>query len=260
MTGFHLDARVLAAYVDGGLDDADAWSVEAHLDRCARCRAGIVLDEPTERLVEAAAVALVRRLPSPGRARAASAWRRFRVLLSAAPAARGAWLMAVAVAGLTSLGVSVGPATLPPWLLLLVAPALPVVGTALSYGPRTDPLHELVAGTPHGGLRIVLWRTLAVLAVTAPVAVLAGTVTGLGPPAVWPLMCLALTALTLALGSLIEPATAAGVVLGAWALVVLAPFGAWAVVVDSGPVWLGVTTAALAVLYVRREQVGRRAA
>ncbi|BCJ56907.1 zf-HC2 domain-containing protein [Micromonospora endophytica] len=260
MTEFHLDARVLAAYADGGLHDADAWSVEAHLDSCASCRAGIVLDEPTARLVEAAAVALGRRLPPPGRARPASAWRRVRVLLTAAPAARGAWLMAVVVAGLTALGGSVGQATLPPWLLLLVAPTLPVVGTALSYGPRTDPLHELVAGTPHGGLRLVLWRTLAVLTATAPVAVLAGAAAGLGTPAVWPLICLALTALTLALGSMIEPATAAGVVLGVWALVVVAPFGAWTLVLGSGPMWWGVTAAAVAVLYVRREQVGRRAA
>ena len=260
MTAFHLDARTLAAYVDDALDDVDAWAVETHLDRCATCRARLTLDDPPRRLVEAAAVAWAAPLPPPGRVRPATRWRRIRVLVGAGPAARSAWLVAVALTGLAALGLAVSPVMLPPWLLLLAAPMLPAVGTALSYGSWSDPLHEMVASTPQGGLQIILWRTLAVLAVTAPVTLLAGAVTGVGTPMVWPLAGLALAALTLALGSLIEPGQAAAVVAGAWAAIVLAPIGEWAVLVQAGPVWLAVTAAAVLVVWTRRDRVGRRTA
>lgn len=261
MTGFHVDAAVLAAYGEGRLADVDAWSVEAHLDRCVVCRTSIASDVSTASVVEAVAVSLGGRLPRQGRVRRATGWRRVRVLAGAGPAARAAWLLSVAVTGVLTAGLAVSPTVVPPWLLLLIAPALPAVGTALSYGPRTDPLHELVAGTPQGGLRIVLWRTLTVLAVAAPVAVLAGAVTGIGTPGLWLLPCVALTVLTLALGSLIEPAYAALVVAGAWAVVVLAPpVDGLAVLVSSPPGWLGVTAAAAVVVYARRERVGRQPA
>ncbi|WP_435124052.1 zf-HC2 domain-containing protein [Micromonospora tulbaghiae] len=260
MTGFHLDARVLAAYIEDRLAEVDAWSVEAHLDRCGACRSGIALDAPAAGLVQAVGVAFGSRLPAQGRVRRATRWRRIRVLVGAGPAARGAWLLAVAVTGLLAAAVAVVPAAVPPWLLLLIAPALPVLGTAASYGPQTDPLHELVAGTPHGGLRIILWRTLAVLAVTAPVAVLAGAAAGTGTPGMWLLPCVGLTALTLAFGSLVEPAHAALLVAGLWTVVVLAPMRGVAVVVSSGPAWLVVTAVAGALMYARREHVGRRAA
>lgn len=85
--------------------------------------------------------------------------------------------------------------------------------------------------------------------------------TGIGTPGVWLLLCVALTALTLALGSLIEPAYAALVVAGAWTVVVLAPpVGGLSVVVSSGRAWLGVTAVAAVVVYVRRERVGRQTA
>ncbi|MFI7659697.1 zf-HC2 domain-containing protein [Micromonospora parva] len=261
MTGFHVDAGVLAAYVEGCLADVDAWSVEAHLDRCSACRASISLDASVARVVEAVAVSLGDRLSGQGRVRRATGWRRVRVLVGAGPAARAAWLLSVAVTGVLAAGLAVSPTVVPPWLLLLIAPALPVAGTALSYGPRTDPLHELIAGTPQGGLRIVLWRTLAVLTVAGPVAILAGAMTGIGTPGWWLLACVALTVLTLAFGSLISPAYAALVVAGAWAVMVLTPLvGGLAVVVSNGPGWLGVTAVAAVVVYVRRNRVGRQLA
>ncbi|MFD0785520.1 zf-HC2 domain-containing protein, partial [Micromonospora azadirachtae] len=67
MTAFHVDARVLTAYAEGGLADNDAWSVEAHLDRCAACRTSIAPDASTALVVEAVAVSLGGRLPTQGR-------------------------------------------------------------------------------------------------------------------------------------------------------------------------------------------------
>ncbi|MER7333484.1 MULTISPECIES: hypothetical protein [unclassified Micromonospora] len=165
--------------------------MEAHLDRCGACRTSIARYASTALVVEAVAVTLGNRLPAQGRVRRATGWRRVRVLVGAGPAARAAWLLSVAVTGVLTAGLAVSPTVVPPWLLLLIAPALPVAGTALSYGPRTDPLHDLIAGTPQGGLRIVLWRTLAVLVVAAPVAVLAGAVTDIGTPVLWLLPCVA---------------------------------------------------------------------
>ncbi|MFI7079618.1 zf-HC2 domain-containing protein [Micromonospora sp. NPDC049903] len=261
MNDFHPEAEVLAAYAEDRLADVDAWSVEAHLDRCEACRRSITPDATTARIVEAVAMSLTHRPSAPGRVRRGSRWRRVRVLAGAGPAARTAWLLSVAVTGALATGTAVSSMMVPSWLLLLIAPVLPAVGTALSYGPRTDPLHELIAGTPQGGLRIVLWRTLTVLAVAAPVAVLAGTVTQIGAPVTWLLACVALTVTTLALGSLIEPTYAALVVAGGWAAVVLAPtVGDLSVVSARGPVWLGVTAVAAVVVYVRRDQVGRQPA
>lgn len=260
MTGEHVSAQVLAAYAEEQLTDGDAESVEAHLDSCDACRASLPPSEAVQRVVASVALALDGLLSTPGRLRPGTGWRRVRVLVGAAPAVRAAWLLSVLVTGLLILGLAVSPRSLPPWVLLLIAPALPVVGTALSYGPRTDPLHEVVAGTPQGGLRIVLWRTLAVLTVATPVAVLAAVVTGISTPLMWALPGAALTAGTLALGSLIEPTYAAAVVAGVWAVVVLAPpVGGLAVVAASAPVWLAVTGVAVVVLYARRDRVGRQA-
>ncbi|MFG3710402.1 anti-sigma factor [Micromonospora sp. NPDC047730] len=235
--------------------------MEAHLDRCGACRTSIARYASTALVVEAVAVTLGNRLPAQGRVRRATEVAAGQGVGGCGTCGAGG---VVAVGGRhrgAHRRVGGQPDGVPPWLLLLIAPALPVAGTALSYGPRTDPLHDLIAGTPQGGLRIVLWRTLAVLVVPAPVAVLAGAVTDIGTPALWLLPCVALTVLTLALGSLIEPAYAALVVAGVWAVVVLAPpVGGLGVVVSSGPGWLGVTVVAAAVVYVRRERVGREPA
>ncbi|MGW2119221.1 zf-HC2 domain-containing protein, partial [Streptomyces zhihengii] len=90
-------------------------------------------------------------------------------------------------------------------LLLLVAPLLPLAGVGLSYGRYADPLHELVASTPSGGLRLLLVRTAAVLLVSLPLLTAAGAVLppGAGGPgaAAWLLPGLALTSAALAIGS-----------------------------------------------------------
>ncbi|MEV7227330.1 anti-sigma factor [Polymorphospora sp. NPDC051019] len=245
MSGFHLDDAVLRAYARERLADTDAWSVEAHLDRCATCRSRLPFDVP-------AAADLLAVLPDQGRVRPGTRWRRSMMLLNAAPAARVAWFVSVAATLGLAVGAAFDPLLIRPWLLLLIAPVLPVLGVAASYGPHTDPLHEMVAASPYGGLRIVLWRTLSVLAVTVPVAVVAGAASGIGVPAMWLLPCLALTGLALGLGSLIAPVRAATLVAGGWALLVLAASGpAWLVVPAAGPPWLAVLAAATGLFLVR---------
>jgi hypothetical protein len=116
-------------------------------------------------------------------------------------------------------------------LLLALAPVVPVAGVALSYGPHADPLHEIVATSPSGGLRLVLMRTAAVLAVSVPLLTVAGLLLPATDPrlpqaptaAAWLLPGLALTLATLALSGYVGCRTASAVVGCGWLLALAAP-------------------------------------
>ncbi|MEV6399885.1 zf-HC2 domain-containing protein [Streptomyces sp. NPDC051907] len=163
--------------------------------------------------------------------RPARAGRRLRlghVLWAVGPALRGAWLAALLLVALGALFLAYGAgfsAARP--LLLAVSPVVPLLGVALSYGPHADPLHEIAAATPSGGLRLLLTRTAAVLAVSVPLLTAVGA---LLPPAAdapsaaaWLLPGLALTLGALALGSYIGCLRAAGGLAACWLGVVVAP-------------------------------------
>ncbi|MFD5267441.1 zf-HC2 domain-containing protein [Streptomyces sp. NPDC058335] len=150
-----------------------------------------------------------------------------RVLWAAGPAVRGAWSVAVLVValGAVALGYGAGVAGARP-LLLALAPAVPVLGVALSYGPHADPVHEIAAASPAGGLRLLLTRTVAVLLVSLPLLTLAGLLLpGSGAPgaAAWLLPGLALTLASLALAGYVGPRAGAAVTGGGWLCAVLAP-------------------------------------
>ncbi|MFF9085490.1 zf-HC2 domain-containing protein [Streptomyces sp. NPDC014991] len=167
-------------------------------------------------------------LPWVGRASGRTGPSRFvRLLWAAGPAVRGAWLPAVVGVAVAALALSYG-AGFPGAraLLLAVAPLVPVAGVALSYGPHADPLHEVAAATPGGGLRLALTRTVAVLAVSLPPLTLAGLLLpASGAPAAvaWLLPGLALALATLALASFTGCRAAAGVTGGGWLFAVLSP-------------------------------------
>ncbi|MCF4138345.1 hypothetical protein L1856_18945 [Streptomyces sp. Tue 6430] len=111
-------------------------------------------------------------------------------------------------------------------LLLALAPVVPVLGVALSYGPHADPVHEIAAASPAGGLRLLLTRTAAVLLVSLPLLTLAGLLLpGSGAPgaAAWLLPGLALTLASLALAGYAGSRTGAAVTGGGWLCAVLAP-------------------------------------
>lgn len=115
-------------------------------------------------------------------------------------------------------------------LLLVTAPVLPLAGVALSYGRHADPLYEIATATPSGGLRLLLTRAAAVLAVSVPALTLAGAVlpVAAGGPgaAAWLLPGLALTLGALALGSFVGSRRGAAAVGGAWLAFVVAPAAA----------------------------------
>ena len=84
-------------------------------------------------------------------------------LLATTPALRLAWLAAVVfvAAFAVAAGRMEGDG---PWLLLVIAPLLPVAGVATAYGPALDPTYEIGVAAPLSGLRLTLLRTLAVIA------------------------------------------------------------------------------------------------
>lgn len=81
---YHVSDADLAAYAADELDDTTAWSVEAHLDRCGRCRPRVVPAGVAAAIVEAARIP-AGSLPGQGAVRTATHRRRFRLLAGAGP-------------------------------------------------------------------------------------------------------------------------------------------------------------------------------
>lgn len=248
----HPSGRLLHRYSLGQDIPADQlWAVESHLESCGPCR-GRLAPEPIAEAVWAGLEPLLDATPQMPRTRA---WRRVHAWIS--PAA-GPWLAMIllvtaAAVALDRAGVVVGDRVS---LVVLVAPVLPVLGVAASWGRSLDPAHELTAATPRAGLPLVFRRTAAVLAVTVPGLAAAGLLTGIGVVR-WLLPCLAFTVGTLALGTVIGVTRAAVVLVAAWAVVIVAPtvaFSRTAVAFDQAatPVWAGLLVAGLVVTAARR--------
>ncbi|MFC5203374.1 MULTISPECIES: zf-HC2 domain-containing protein [Streptomyces] len=253
MTGWHAADDLVARYTDGSLPEPDAWSLEKHLESCGSCAARASRAARTGAagpVLAQVRVAVLDSVPHPVRAplaapspptsptptaprcARAAGGRLGRVVWAAGPALRGAWtgaLLLVAV-GALALAYGGGFAGARP-LLLAVAPVVPVAGVALSYGRHADPLYELVAASPSGGLRLLLTRTAAVLAVSVPLLTAVGLLLPAAGPrlpqvpmaAAWLLPGLALTLATLALSGYTGCRTGSAVVGGGWLLALTAP-------------------------------------
>lgn len=287
--GWHVPAQVLAAYAAEDVPEADAWSAEAHLARCARCRtdlAALVDASPLHRGLlsarsavmaqvggrvggnvaargpVAAALAGVTDPVTAGASGSPAPWVRPALVL------RGPWMAAVAVAVLVAAAAELagtlwhGPLPSPPPVLLL-GPLVPLAGVGLCYRATDRGWAEAALATPSAGLRLVLWRTLAVLAIAIPITVLAALVGGQAGPMLWLLPALGLATASLALGSRIELGRATAVVAAAWTLAVVVPSLAARSLpapVFSGAaqmIWAAVAVGLLAVTALRRASFAR---
>ncbi|MCX4532661.1 hypothetical protein OHA79_30880 [Streptomyces sp. NBC_00841] len=260
MTDWHVGEEPARRYASGTAAETDAWSLEKHIEVCGGCAARVsaavrgqgaaaaVVDDVRAAVLAAAAggtepvrSAAVR---GPTRVPASvppSAPRHHRVpllspvLRAAGPALRGPWLVAVLLVAAAAVALAYGArngtgaeAGLPARpLLLLIAPVLPLAGVGVSYGRRADPVYELAASTPSGGLRLLLIRTGAVLGVSVPLLTAAGAVlpASAGAPGAvaWLVPAVAMTLAALALGSYTGCRTGASSVTAAWALAVVVP-------------------------------------
>lgn len=261
-TTWHADDDLLVAYVDGTLGAMEALSVEQHLQRCGACRLAIrshVDPRPLALVWDAVRDEIDRpRLPAALRlARRFGLGEPTSLLLAATASLRTSWL----VSGLLALGFAtlaalvVGPDGIAPFLL--VAPLVPVLGVAATYGGRSDSLETLIATSPYGRTRLVLVRTLAVLVTVLPFTFLLGLALP-GPgwmAAAWLGPALALVPITLAVSSVAGPRTGAATVALAWSAVVVFPSrqlpSTWPVESTQQLVYLVLAVAATTYLVVR---------
>ncbi len=227
----HIDERLLVGYCELSVTAATAAAIEAHLMSCAGCRAELAdvatladgelvnqqsvwdgvldrVDRPTRSITERVIGVMPVR---PDTAK----------LLATTPALRLAWLAAVVFVAAFAVAAARVEGD-GPWLLLVMAPLLPIAGVATAYGPALDPTYEIGVAAPLSGLRLILLRTLAVIATTIPLLVVAALVAPGGGWVVfgWLLPSFALVAIALALSTAISPERA-GVVVGVGWLVAL---------------------------------------
>ncbi|MBT3166532.1 zf-HC2 domain-containing protein [Streptomyces sp. Vc74B-19] len=226
---WHVPEDDLRAYARAELEPPALWSADTHLTACAHCRAvlaalgdPVALDTGWERL-DAELDA-----PRPGllealllRIGVADHTAR---LLVATPALRRSWLGAVAAVLVLTVAVTVGNAgggrvT----LFLALAPLLPLVGVALSYGPAVDPTYEMAVVAPMHGFRLLMIRTVAVLSAGLGLNGLATlALPGYGLLALsWLLPALALITTALALSARLGPVLAPSLVGGGWIALLL---------------------------------------
>jgi hypothetical protein len=221
MTGWHLDDDTLRRYVERTDSMAEGASVEQHLLSCAQCRARVnatvdVIDlaavwDRTQDTIEVPRPSGFERL-----LRVAGLPAHEARLVAVASAFRGVWLVGVAaVLAFAAFAGAVGHAG-GLWVFLAVAPIVPCLVVASSYDPWMDPALEPELVTPYPALRLVLLRTIAVLAVALPAVLLFGLVIPGDAPFGWLLPAVGFVAVVLAASTWVSPLRAAIAVSSAW--------------------------------------------
>ncbi len=250
----HASADLLASYAVGTVAPIAVWSVEAHLNGCARCRSALSRHADQGRLARNRSVLLTRTaLSDDGPVRRLV--RRCGIpdslldLLAATPSLRLSWLLSVIgvlavvtaeaaavrlrwipgagragpAGALSSRLLATSPGPLNPEVLatfLLVGPLLVLAGVAAAFLPPLDPAYRLAVAAPMSGVRLLLVRTVcALIAALVPVACAALVVPGPGwLPVALLLPSLALCAFALAAATIVDPRAAVAAAGGLWAL------------------------------------------
>ncbi len=220
---WHVHEDTIEAYILGRIDDASAFSLEAHLLACASCRAAIStrvevegqariwseiresIDRPRVGMIERALI----RLGVPAHTAR---------LLVVTPSLRSAWLLGIA-ACLAFAAIVSSAAVETPLPFLMLAPLIPLAGVAAAFGRPVDPAWEIGVASPTGAFRLMLIRAAGVLATSAALAGLA-TIASPAPgwsAAGWLVPSLALTVLTLVLSTVTASVVNAATIVGiAW--------------------------------------------
>jgi hypothetical protein len=225
MTGWHLDDAMLRRYVERTDSLAEGASVEQHLLACGQCRARVnaavdVIDlaavwDRTRDAVEVPRPSVFERL-----LRAAGLPAHEARLVAVASAFRGVWLVGVAaVLAFAAFAAAVGHDR-GLWLFLAVAPVVPCLVVASSYDRWLDPALEPELVTPYPALRLILLRTIAVLALALPAVLLLGLVIPDEAPFAWLLPAVGFVAVVLAASTWVSPLRAAIAVSSVWLAVV----------------------------------------
>ena len=230
MTGWHLDDDVLRRYVERTDSPAEGASAEQHLLSCEQCRARVNAAASFIELsvIDLAAVWVrtrdIAEVPRPSLFE-----RLLRVtglpahearLVAVASAFRGVWLAGVAaILAFAALAAAVGHGH-GLWVFLAVAPIVPCLVVASSYDPWLDPALEPELVTPYPALRLILLRTIAVLALALPVVLLLGLFIPGEAPFAWLLPAVGFVAVVLAASTWVSPLRSAIAVSSAWLAVI----------------------------------------
>ena len=264
---WHADDDLLAAYVAGRTRPPVTASIEMHLLHCEACRAGVtplVDPGPLAGVWDRVADELTTPKPTVVERTAARLGlsERDALIVAAAPAIRGAWLLGLLLCLLFAvLGVVQG-APNGSLLFLAVTPLVPVAAVGFAYGQDVDPMWDTTLAAPYAPLRLLLLRSVSVVVVALPLALAAGPLLP-GPPWVavaWLVPGLACAALTLALSTWVTVSRAAGAVSGCWiagVIVAAGPVRDVLLVVAAPllPAYLVVTVLASAVFWMRSDRL-----
>ena len=226
MTAWHLDDDALRRYVERTDSLAEGASAEQHLLACEPCRERVtVAASVIERsVIDFAAVWDRTRdaveVPRPSVfervLRGAGLPAHEARLVAVASAFRGVWLTGVAaVLAFAAFAAAVGHAR-GEWLFLAVAPIVPCLVVAAGYDPRMDPALEPELVTPYPALRLILLRTIAVLALALPAVLLFGLVVPGETAFAWLLPAVGFVAVVLAASTWVSPLRAAIAISVAW--------------------------------------------
>jgi hypothetical protein len=221
MTGWHLDEDTLRRYTERTDSLAEGTSVEQHLLSCEPCRARAnatvsVIDlaavwDRTRDAIEVPGPSVFERL-----LRGAGLPAHEARLVAVASAFRGAWLAGVAaILAFAALSAAVGHAR-GMWLFLAVAPIVPCLVVAASYDPWLDAALEPELVTPYPAIRLILLRTIAVLALALPAVLLLGLIVPGEVPFAWLLPAVGFVAVVLAASTWFSPLRSAIVVSSIW--------------------------------------------
>ncbi|WP_433046126.1 hypothetical protein [Dactylosporangium sp. CS-033363] len=224
MTDWHLDAEGIRRYAREPVPATLAASAEAHLMHCATCRDALA-SHVDPRRAEAIWREVADRVDVPRRTFLEKVLLRLGVgeptarLVAATPTLRGPWLLAVAgVLVLAAWAAQADPRLLA--MFLVAAPLGPLAGVGFAFAGGLDPTREIGLAAPYSGLRLLLIRTAAVLAVTVPIVAAAGLALpgSSWSPVAWLLPTAGLVGAALALTRHLAPATAVAVVSAGWVL------------------------------------------
>lgn len=186
-------------------------------------------------------------------------------LVAATPALRRAWFVAIGLTMMVAAGQFDGTNTRENlFLLLLLAPLVPVLGVSFAYGVEADPAHEISVATPMRGLRLILTRSVVVLLISSGLlSIIALLAPGASVTAfAWLLPALGLTVATVALMSFVAPRAAAMAVAVVWVVGVLIVQGAasdeLAAFTAAGQgVMVALTGVSLTAIWFRRDRFDR---
>lgn len=269
MTGWHVAVDDLRRWVGQSAVPELSASIEQHLLCCASCVdavAGLVAEDSVRREELEHGWHRLRDQVQVGRRswleRALSAVgvpSQDALLVASARAFRGPLLVGVlAVLVFAELASQFGSSR-GVVFFLAVGPLLPTALVALSFDPDLEPALEQELATPYPPARLVLLRTIAVLGLATPVAVLLGVVIP-GPLAwLWLLPAAGFVTAELAWSTWFSPLSGVAVIGAVWLGVVVLTArdsGVGAVVVwPHGSVYLALTLASSVVFALRAGHV-----